>query len=53
MGGYLYNDVYYTDYIFKNKIGYEKTTELSDDNIIVSLINGLSKTPYKINMETL
>lgn len=53
LGGYLYNDVYYTDHIFKDKIGYEEITKLSDDNIIVSLINGLSKTPYKVNTDTL
>lgn len=26
LGGYLYNDIYYTDYIFKDKTGHEKTT---------------------------
>lgn len=53
LGGYLYKDVYHTDHIFKDKTGYEEITKLSDDNIIVSLINGLSKTPYKVNTDTL
>jgi len=53
LGGYLLNDIYYTEGIFKDKIGYGKPTVLQDENLIVSLINGLSKTPYKINIDTL
>lgn len=53
LGGYLLNDVHYTTSLIKDKIGYEKNTVLDEDNIIVSLINGLSKTPYKINIDTL
>jgi hypothetical protein len=53
LGGYLLNDIHYTDGIFKDKIGYGKCTTLRNNNIIVSLINGLNKTPYKINTDTL
>ena len=53
LGGYLLNDVHYTDYLFKDKVGYEIDTKLKEDNIVVDLINGLSKTPYKINKNVL
>ena len=53
LGGYLLNDIYYTDEIFKNKKGYEEITKLTEDNIIVGLINGLSAIPYRINTDTL
>ena len=53
LGGYLLNDINYTDDIFKDKRGYEVRTKLSNDNIVVSLINGLSKVPYRINTDTL
>lgn len=53
LGGYLLNDDYYDDEIFKSKRGYGVSTVLKDDNKVVSLINGLSKTPYRVNKETL
>jgi hypothetical protein len=53
LGGYLLNDVHYTSDLIKDRIGYGDQTILKDKNIIVSLVNGLSKTPYKINTETL
>ena len=53
LGGYLLNDVLHTDHIFKNKRGYGVTTKLEKDNTVVSLVNGFSKTPYKINSDTL
>jgi len=53
LGGYLLNDVHYTSDLIKDRIGYGDQTILKDQNIIVSLVNGLSKTPYKINTETL
>lgn len=52
-GGYLLNNIYYTNGIFKEKVGYDKETLLKNENLVVSLVNGLSKTPYKINTETL
>lgn len=51
-GGGL-NDVYYTDYIIKNKVGYGTNTVLKDDNILVNLVKGLSKTVFKFNVYTL
>lgn len=53
MGGYLLNDVKYTEDIFIEKIGYDKSTTLKDQNMIIDLINGLNRTPYKINTDTL
>ena len=53
LGGYLLNDVFYTNHIIKNKIGIRTASTLQDDNIIVSLINGMSRVPYKINVDTL
>lgn len=53
LGGYLLNDVLHTDHIFKNKRGYGESTKLEEKNIVVSLVNGFSKTPYKINNDTL
>lgn len=53
LGGFLLNDVEYTEEIFKDKKGYGKKTTFKDNNLIVSLINGLSKTPYKTNTDTL
>jgi len=53
LGGYLLNDVKYVEGIFIKKVGYGKPTVLKDKNIIVDLINGLSRTPYKVNTDTL
>ena len=52
-GGYLLNGLKYINNIFIEKIGYGKPTVIKDRNIIVDLINGLSRTPYKINIDTL
>ena len=53
LGGYLLNDIKYKEDIFIRKIGYAKPTILKDKNIIVDLVNGLSRTPYKVNTDTL
>ncbi len=53
LGGYLLNDVKYAEGIFIKKKGYGKPTGLKDKNIIVDLINGLSRTPYRVNTDTL
>ena len=53
LGGYLLNDVYYTNSLIKPRRGYAKQTVLKEGNVIVSMVNGLSKTPYKINTDTL
>lgn len=52
LGGYLLNDECYTTSIIKDRIGYGvKTTLLSD--IVVNLVNGVSKIPFKINTDIL
>ena len=53
LGGYLLNGIKYVENIFIKKVGYGKPTVLKDKNIIVDLINGLSRTPYKVNTDTL
>ena len=53
LGGYLLNDIKYTDRIYIDKVGNSKPTILKDNNIIIDLINGLTRTPYKINTDTL
>lgn len=53
LGGYLLNDVKYAEGVFIKKEGYGKPTTLKDKNIILDLINGLSRTPYKVNTDTL
>lgn len=52
LGGYLNNDVFYTKGIFIDKIGYRDTTKINKENDIITLINGVSSTPYKINRDT-
>jgi len=53
LGGYLKNDVFYSEELIIEKVGYRDTTELKQDNDVIDLINGVSKVPYKINKETL
>lgn len=53
LGGYLLNDIKYTDRIYIDIVGNSKPTILKDNNIIIDLINGLTRTPYKINTDTL
>lgn len=53
LGGYLLNDIKYSDRIYIDKVGNSKPTILKDNNIIIDLINGLTRTPYKINTDTL
>jgi hypothetical protein len=53
LGGYLLNGDNYVEDLIKNKVGVGKKTILKDPTMIIDLVNGLSKTPYKINVETL
>jgi DNA-directed RNA polymerase len=53
LGGYLLNDIYYTNELIKSRIGYEKQTTLRDDNLIINMVNGLNKIPYKVNIDVL
>lgn len=47
------NDVYVTDELFIDKVGYKVDTILSENNSIINLIYGVSKVPYKVNKDTL
>lgn len=52
-GGYLKNDIFYSENLFIDKVGYRDTTKLKQDNDVIDLINGVSRVPYKINKEVL
>lgn len=52
LGGYLLNDEVYTDELIKDKQGYGIKTKLNSD-LVFNMVNRFSKTPYKINIETL
>ena len=53
VGGYLKNDIYYSEDLFIDKVGYRDTTKLKQDNDVIDLINGVSRVPYKINKDVL
>ena len=52
-GGYLLNNTSYTDSMFTDKKQYKIESKLSDNNNIISLVNNLSATPFKVNKELL
>lgn len=47
-GGYLLNDVNYTEELFINKNAYSVKSEIKDDKIY-KFVNGVSSTPFKVN----
>lgn len=51
VGGYLLNDIYYSDKLIIDKVAYDDDSIISDDNIIYNMINNISSVPYKINIE--
>lgn len=51
LGGYLLNDV--SDKLVIDKKAYKVKSELSTDNKIYSLVNNISTTPFKINIDLL
>lgn len=53
LGGYLLNDIEYTEEIIKQKWNNEKKTVISDKNVIYSLVNNISSVGYKINIDVL
>lgn len=53
MGGYLLNVVYYNEKLISDKIGYEVSTTLKEGNLVIPMVSGVIKTPYKINEDTL
>lgn len=55
LGGYLLNDIKFTENLFIEKKAYGINSVLFDNNnnIIYDLINKISKTPFKINVTLL
>lgn len=53
LGGYILNDEKYVTNLIKPRIGYEEPTVLDSNSIVVDLVNGVSKKPFKINTDTL
>ena len=53
LGGYLKNDVAYTDEIIKQKWNNKIKTEIKDDNVIYNLVNNISSIGFKINIDVL
>nr|YP_009469563.1 hypothetical protein [Pseudocercospora mori]AVE15073.1 hypothetical protein [Pseudocercospora mori] len=52
-GGYLLNNVDYSEDIFTDKHSYKLGSELAPDNKVLPLVNSLNKMPFKINTELL
>jgi len=48
-GGYLLNDVAFSEGLFIEKKAYSMNSELSEKNFVYKMINNLSSTPFKIN----
>jgi hypothetical protein len=53
LGGYLLNGRYIVNELIKDKVGHEITSSLKEDNLIIDTVNGINKTPFKINIDTL
>nr|ABR20838.1 RNA polymerase [Fusarium proliferatum] len=53
LGGYLLNDVEYSEPLFTSKIAYKKSSEVDPKGELYSIINNMMKTPFKINKELL
>lgn len=53
LGGYLLNDVDFKEDLFISKKAYSISSELSYINNVYSMVNNISKTPFKINIPLL
>ena len=53
LGGYLLNDVAYTDEIIKQKWNNKKDTEIRDENVIYDLVNNINCVGFKVNTDVL
>lgn len=53
LGGYLLNDIQFVYDLILSKIGVEEKPKIKKRNLVIDLVNGISKIPYKINTETL
>ena len=53
LGGYLLNNVKYSDELIIHKDIIKDKSLIKDDNVIYDMVNRISSTPYKINNELL
>ena len=53
LGGYLLNDVKYSEQLIIHKEIIKNKSLIKDDNVIYDMVNKISSTPYKINNELL
>ena len=53
LGGYLLNDIAYTDEIIKQKWNNKINTEIRDENVIYNLVNNINSVGFKINTDVL
>ena len=53
LGGYLLNEVKFSEYLFIEKKGYGEKSELSENNKIYDMLNKMSSIPFKINTDLL
>jgi DNA-directed RNA polymerase len=53
LGGYLNNDVRFSEGLVIDKKAYIDASEISTDNRVYSLINNINSTPFKINKDLL
>lgn len=53
IGGYLLNDINYSDDLIINKAAYGSNSIIQDNNMIYNMINNVSCVAYKINIDVL
>ena len=53
LGGYLLNNIAYTDDIIKQKWNNKRDTEIRDENVIYNLVNNINSVGFKINTDVL
>ena len=53
LGGYLLNDLAYTDEIIKQKWNNKRNTEIRDENVIYDLVNNINSVGFKINTDVI
>ena len=53
LGGFLLNNVEYTQYLIRPKLGYKTSSVIEENNIIYDTVNSMMKTPFKVNKDLL
>lgn len=53
LGGYLLNDVKYTDVLIKSKWNLKEPSSIRDENVIYDLVNNINSVGFKINRDVL